>query len=71
MVPLRARVDLGAMAMNEYTAFPKATALFRVISRTLVKEFILLCMMQSVYSTTPGDWVRKERGRIKEFVEHI
>ena len=27
MLPLRARVDLGAMAMKEYSTFPKAPAL--------------------------------------------
>ena len=26
MLPLRARVDLGVMAMKEYSAFPKAPA---------------------------------------------
>ena len=43
MLPLRARVDLGAMAMKGYSTFPKAPALqdltirfFSVISRTLV-----------------------------------
>ena len=42
MLPLRARVDLGAMAMKGYSAFPKAPALtirlFSVISRTFVRE---------------------------------
>ena len=27
MLPLQARVDLGAMAMKRYSAFPKAQAL--------------------------------------------
>ena len=27
MLPLRARVDLGVMALKGYTAFPKAVAL--------------------------------------------
>ena len=27
VLPFRARVDLGAMAMKEYSAFPKAQAL--------------------------------------------
>ena len=38
VLPLWARVDLEAMAMKEYSAFPKALALlklFSVISRTL------------------------------------
>ena len=30
MLPLRARVDLGAMAMNGYSAFPKAPTLLEV-----------------------------------------
>ena len=45
MLPLWARMDLGAMAMKGYSAFPKAPAslephqrLFSVISRTLVEE---------------------------------
>ena len=29
MLPLRARVDLGAMAMKGYSAFPKAPALLK------------------------------------------
>ena len=43
MLPLRARVDLGAMAMEEYSGFPKAPTLLEphyqivsVISWTLV-----------------------------------
>ena len=27
MLPLQAKVDLGAMAVKEYSAFPKASAL--------------------------------------------
>ena len=29
MLPLWVRVDLGAMAMKEYSAFPKASALLK------------------------------------------
>ena len=36
MLLLGTRVDLGAMAMMRYTAFPKAPALFSVIFMTLV-----------------------------------
>ena len=58
MLPLRARVDLRAMAMKEYSAFPKAPASLephhqiRVISRSLVGEgFYPSTKKQSVYST--------------------
>ena len=50
MLPFRAGVDLGAMAMKSYSAFPKflhiwglITRLYSVISRTLVGGVLLLC----------------------------
>ena len=50
MLPRRARVNLGAMAMKGYSAFPKApplleptTRLFSVISRTLIWGVLPLC----------------------------
>ena len=49
MLPLRVRVDLGAMAMKRYSAFPKAPALLKphhqlssVICWTLVEEDLSL-----------------------------
>ena len=65
MLPLRARLDLGAMTMKEYSAFPKASALcwnltirlFSVIYRTLVGGGCYpSAEIQSVYSTAPVDW---------------
>ena len=63
MVPLRARVDVGVMAIKEYSAFPKAPALlephhqiFSVISRALVGGGSYpSAEKQSVYSTAPAD----------------
>ena len=54
MLPHRATVDLGVMAMKGYSAFPKlqycwnpTIRLFSVISR------------QSVYSIAPADWAKE------------
>ena len=59
MLKLRARVDVGAMAMKGFSAFFKAPALlFNVISRTFVREFYPSAKIQSVYSTAPGDWLK-------------
>ena len=62
VLPLQATADLGAMAMKEYFAFPKAPALlnltirlFSFIFRTLVGEGSYSTVeMQSVYSMAPG-----------------
>ena len=40
MLPLRARVDLGAMAMNDYSTFPKSPALLKPDHQ------IILCHIQ-------------------------
>ena len=68
MLPLRARVDLGPMAMKEYSAFPKAPALleltirlFSVISRTFIGGSDLSSEMQSVYSTAADDLEFREK----------
>ena len=64
VLPLRVRVDLGAMAMKAYSTFPKAPALLELHSQ------IGLCHIQdtrwwgsypsaemhSVYSIAIGDW---------------
>ena len=62
MIPLLARVDLGAMAMKRYTAFSKAPILrephirlFSVISGHSLVEFYSSAEMQSVYSTASAD----------------
>ena len=63
MLRLRARVDLEAMALKEYSAFPKAPALLvphrllSVISKTLVgRASYHSAEMQLVYSTAQADW---------------
>ena len=63
MLLLRARVDLGAMAMKGYSAFLKAPPLleplrlFNVISgHSFVWRSYASSEMQSVYSTAPADW---------------
>ena len=49
MLPVRVRVELGAIAMKEYSAFPKVPGLephhriFSFISRTLVWGVLLIC----------------------------
>ena len=48
VIPLRARVDLRAMAMKGYSAFPKAPALLEPRHQTAEE--------QSMYSTTPAYW---------------
>ena len=70
MLPLHARVDLGAMAMKGYSAFPKAPALLEPHHQ------IVSCHIQdtrwggsyssaevpSVYSTAPANWAIKYIG---------
>ena len=62
MQPLRARVDLGAMAIKGTPHSPKlehywrlTIRLFSVIPKTLI-EGILHGEVQSVYSTAPTNW---------------
>ena len=61
ILPLLVRVDIGVMAIKEYSIFPKALGLephhqFSVISRTLVREDLnSSAEMQSVDSTAPAD----------------
>ena len=65
VLPLQTRVDLGAMAMKGYSAFPNASVLelhhqlSSVIYRTLVEErgSCPSTERQSVYSKAPADWV--------------
>ena len=63
-----ARVDLGVMAMNGCTTFPKAPILlephnqiFSVISRTFVGRWSYSSAeVQSMYSTAPANWAKNE-----------
>ena len=59
MLPLRARVHLGAMAMKEYSLqhYRSLTiGLFCVVSRIHARESYPSAKMQSVYSAAPTDW---------------
>ena len=42
--------------------------LFRVISRTLVRESYRSVEMQSVFSTAPADWAIRRRGILKDIL---
>ena len=46
MLPLRARVDLGVMAMKGYSAFPKA--------RNLLKNELLTRLLSDVWNERPA-----------------
>ena len=59
MLPLWARVNLGAMAMKDYSTFPKAAALlepqhqiFNVISSKLISGGLPLCISAAQASPT-------------------
>ena len=58
MLPLRDRVDLGAMAIKRYSAFPAASLSDCLVSYPghSLGESYSSADMQSVYSTTPTDW---------------
>ena len=65
MLPLRATVDLGSMAMKEYSAFPKAPAVLEHHHQIIVSYpghsmgfFYSSAEMQSVYSIAPADWAK-------------
>ena len=68
MLPLRLRVDVVAMAMKGYTAFPKAPALLEphhqivfVISRTFIGVVLSLCReaVGVFCSIPPPSWLGK------------
>ena len=67
-VTLRVRVDLGAMAVKEYSTFPKAPTLLEPQLRivlghiiwTFVGGFLLSTEMKSVYSAALADWARMD-----------
>ena len=54
VVPLQARVDLGAMAMKGYSTFPKCP-----IQDTCCGER-LTPLQRLVYSISPADWAKKK-----------
>ena len=67
MLPLRARVDLGAMAIKGYSTFPKAPALLEPHHQIVKCHNQDTCWgggltpfaeMQSVNSTAPTDWAK-------------
>ena len=75
MLPLRVRVDLGAMAMKGYSTFPKTPALleslirvFSIISRTFVGRSYSSTEMQSMYSLARADWDEKRKTYIYIYV---
>ena len=66
MLPLRDRVDLGAIAMKGWSAFPKAPALLELHHQIVYCHILdtiwgqvsdFSAEKQSVYSTTLADWV--------------
>ena len=69
VLPLWARVDLGAMVIKEYSAFPKAPVLLEPHSRlfsVIIQDTCwwgsyLSAEKQLVYSTTPADWANRYR----------
>ena len=67
MLPLRFRLNLGAMAMKRYSVFPKAPyiitiRLFSVISEILVGRGYSSAEMKLVYSIAPVDWAVEKLG---------
>ena len=60
MLPLRAIVDLGAIAIKGYTAFPKAPPSDCRVSYAghSLGQSYPCAKMQSVYSTAPADWAK-------------
>ena len=67
MIPLWVRVDVGAMAMKEYSAFPKAPILLEShhqivwchIQDTDYEGVLLLCRDAiCLYNKAPADWAR-------------
>ena len=66
VLPLQARVDLGAMAMKRCSIFPKAPALLEPHHQTVKCHIKNTCWgggypsaeVQSLYSTAPADWAK-------------
>ena len=74
MLPLRARVDLGAMAIKGTPHSPKlqhhrnfTIRLFCVVSRTLIGGgYYPSAEMQSAYSMAPADWANNKKSINKD-----
>ena len=62
MLPLRVRVDLGAMTIKGYSIFPKSARLESCHQMIYYQNQdthgggVLPAEMQSVYSTDPANW---------------
>ena len=57
VLPLRARVNLGLIAMNGYSAFSKAPALLKPHHQNVsLGKYYPSAEMESVYSATPANW---------------
>ena len=64
MLRLQARVDLGVMAIKEYSTFPKVPALLKFSPSDCLVSYPEHSLgdsypsaeMQSVYSAAPADW---------------
>ena len=66
MLPLQARVDLGAMVMKRYSAFSKSSSTAGTSPSDCLVPYpghslggegsYLSAEKQSVYSTAPADW---------------
>ena len=64
MLPLQARVDLGAMAMKVCSTFPKAPALLEPHHQIVEGGSYPTAETQLVYSTAPADWATDIWGRV-------
>ena len=71
-LPLWVRVDLGAMAMKGYSAFPEASASDCLMSYPghSLEESYPTAEMQLVYSTAPADWAREGFVRLFGLMAH-
>ena len=66
MLPLRARVDLGAMAIKRYSTSPQSSNITGVLPSDCLVSYpghslggvLPLCREAVVYSTAPADWAR-------------
>ena len=72
MLPLRVRVDLGAMAVKGYSTFSKAEASLSdslmSYPRRLLGRSDLSAEMQLVYSTVPENWAKDS---ISDYYMHL
>ena len=69
MLPLQARMDLGAIAMKGYSTFPKAPAFLEPHlhpEHSLVGRVLPSAEKQLMYFTAPADWETKGRYQINK-----